>query len=92
MNSYEMSRQYSQYKLKASSSEKKAAAASSSSSSSSLPSNNHSNSSNNSDAKKRKRVTPQSSPSDEGLRKKRKLSWKSIEQKNFKDTDSIFPI
>jgi hypothetical protein len=61
MHSYEMSRQYSQYKSKIqASTEKKAAAA--------LPNTPKTNTNEN---KKRKRVTPQSSPSDEGLRKKR---------------------
>jgi hypothetical protein len=61
MHSYEMSRQYSQYKSKISASTEKKAA---------LP---HTPKANVNVEKKRKRVTPQSSPSDEGFRKKRKL-------------------
>jgi hypothetical protein len=60
MNSYEMSRQYSQYKSKlAVLSEKKAPVQVA-------------------DTKKRKKITPQSSPSDEGIRKKRKFLKKRI--------------
>lgn len=62
MNSYEMSRQYSQYKSKlAVLSEKKAPV-------------------HVADTKKRKKITPQSSPSDEGIRKKRKF----LKKKNIK--------
>lgn len=54
MNSYEMSRQYSQYKSKlAGLSEKKTPMQAV-------------------DARKRRKITPQPSPSEEGIRKKRK--------------------